>query len=180
MQSVSQALEEKKKKLFTPSEDMKLMELNKYFPKDWQKISSFMAGRTSRQCRERYCTYLNPGVNRTEWTDYEDRLLENLVAQHGTNWTYLTTFFHGRTSNSIKNRYYVHIIHRPRKPKQTHQFPNVLTNFNIPQKSTQLDIINNTDLFNDASLFQSFLEQDEFSKEIEMKFTNEQEFSFGC
>jgi hypothetical protein len=178
MQSSSHSLDDKKKRLFNSSEDILLMQLQKCFANDWQKISTLMVGRTSRQCRERYCTYLNPDVNRTEWTASEDEQLVKLVKLHGTNWTYLTTFFCGRTSNSIKNRYYVHIVHRPRKPKQLLPFPVLLHNFNIPQKPPQFDIVKNTDLFDEATLFESFEEQDEFLKELEQKFTNDAEFSF--
>jgi hypothetical protein len=72
---------------------------------DWDQVSRDLPGRTARQCRERWVTYLSPSVNRGPWTSEEDGLLFDLIQTHGTKWGLLTGFFHGRTQNNIKNRW---------------------------------------------------------------------------
>jgi hypothetical protein len=45
-----------------------------------------MAGRTVRQCRERWKYYLEPSINKLEWTPQEDQLLMEKHHDLGPRW----------------------------------------------------------------------------------------------
>ena len=98
---------------FTRSEDALLIVLRKYNPfSKWRDIATFVEGRTPRQCRERYNTYLSPSVNKAEWTKEDDERLLDLVQKNGKKWSSFQKFFPGRSSNCIKNRFNVSIKKR--------------------------------------------------------------------
>ena len=99
-----------KHKKFSPEEDEKLMYLVKINgPRQWRKIAQSVEGRTGRQCRDRYRNYLAPTINKSKWTNEEDRLLVEKVKEYGSSWSKIAPFFAGRTSSSIKNRWYFKI-----------------------------------------------------------------------
>jgi hypothetical protein len=64
-----------------------------------------MQGRTTRQCRERWRYYLHPSINRTAWTEAEDRLLLQKYNELGAKWSHIVPFFHLRTDVDLKNRF---------------------------------------------------------------------------
>ncbi|MDR2416970.1 MAG: hypothetical protein LBD15_02245 [Holosporales bacterium] len=89
---------------FTHEEDERLRALvAMYGESDWSKIAMDMPSRTSRQCRERWRNYLDPGINNRPWTLGEDRYLIRLQETHGNHPTRLALFFSGRTPVNIKN-----------------------------------------------------------------------------
>ena len=91
---------------FTPEEDQKLQFLvNKYGPKNWSLISSFIENRTPKQCRDRYCNYLFQGNFQGEWSKEEDNLLIKLFKEKGPKWSIIRNSFPDRSTNSIKNRW---------------------------------------------------------------------------
>ena len=99
-----------KKRYFTVTEDEMLLFLVKIMgEKKWKEIAKMIPNKSVRQCRERYKTYLKPGINHNDWTKEEDAKLERLVAEMGPKWAVLTNFFPGRTDNALKNRYNVHL-----------------------------------------------------------------------
>jgi hypothetical protein len=104
---------EKNKRIFTTNEDLKLTELAKVYPQGWSVIAQFMPGRTARQCRERYRSYLNPSVNHSAWSEEEDQLLIKLVREQGRKWSDFAKYFNGRSCNALKNRYNVHLVRNP-------------------------------------------------------------------
>ena len=94
------------RKKFTPEEDQQLrtlVEVNGF--KDWKIVSSFMQNRTARQCRERYNDYLNPALNKGEWTIDEEKKLIELIQQYGKKWSFLKKFFNGRSDVNLKNHW---------------------------------------------------------------------------
>ena len=91
---------------FTPEEDEKLKALVEMYGKNnWSIIASFMDGRQSRQCKERYLNYLVPGFFKGQWTNEEDDLLGKLYIENGPKWTFLQKYFPERNANSLKNRW---------------------------------------------------------------------------
>ena len=99
-----------KHKKFSPEEDEKLLKLvNLCGPRHWRKLAASMEGRTGRQCRDRYSNYLAPSINRSKWTLDEDRMLVEKVNEYGFCWSKIAHFFSGRTSSSLKNRWYFKI-----------------------------------------------------------------------
>jgi hypothetical protein len=93
---------------FSPDEDFKLCQLvNEHGPNAWRVVAKFLPGRNSRQCRERWLNYLNPGLNSNPWTAAEDALLERTFTAIGSRWVYMMRFFPNRTDAMIKNRFQV-------------------------------------------------------------------------
>eukprot|EP01035_Chromulina_nebulosa_P018766 gene18766-24533_t len=72
--------------------------------KNWGKLASHMPGRTSKQCRERWCHHLDPNVKKSEYTDEEDKKILSLHQQLGNRWSAIAKQLPGRTENSIRSR----------------------------------------------------------------------------
>jgi hypothetical protein len=97
----------KSKQSFRPDEDNRLTNLvRKCGPHNWNVIASQMPDRTARQCRDRWQVYLCPSVNRTPWTPDEDKLLLAKCRDIGGKWSIICQYFHHRTLNNVKNRWY--------------------------------------------------------------------------
>ena len=90
---------------FQKEDDEKLIELVNSIGKNWKKIHSELPSWTERQLRDRYSNYLQPGINNSEWTPWEDGMLLTKVNQIGHKWSRLTSFFSNRSAVNIKNRY---------------------------------------------------------------------------
>ncbi|OHT13239.1 hypothetical protein TRFO_16685 [Tritrichomonas foetus] len=94
------------RQMFSPEEDEALKELVKKFgDKDWKFVARKMPGRTTRQCRERYKSYLAPEIKNGPWTKDEDELLRQKYEELGPKWAQIATFFKSRSDVNIKNRW---------------------------------------------------------------------------
>jgi hypothetical protein len=77
-----------------------------------------MNGRSVRQCRERWKYFLEPSINRGDWTLDEDNLLLSKYDEIGPKWAQISAFFRSRTDIDLKNRF-----HRIQRGKQTQSKP---------------------------------------------------------
>jgi hypothetical protein len=68
-------------------------------------VATWLPGRTGRQCRERWNSYINPILTQAEWTDDEDRLILKKVEEFGQRWHLIAQMLTGRGRNSVHNRY---------------------------------------------------------------------------
>jgi len=91
---------------WSAEEDALLLKaIDKYGTK-WSLVSSVVQTRSSCQCARRWCDTLNPEIDKTPWTQEEDRRLLDSVSSHGTSWSFIAkTYFPGRTGLAAKNRY---------------------------------------------------------------------------
>ena len=93
---------------WTQEEDLKLrkwVQTNKSNLK-WADATKIIPGRSGKQIRERWFNILNPNINKTKWTENEERLLFRLYQNIGPKWCALVEHFESRTENFIKNRFY--------------------------------------------------------------------------
>lgn len=92
---------------FSKKEDALLLNLVKMFGEsNWQKIASMMNNRSVRQCRERWQNSLSPKILKKDWTVDEDKLLLEKYNKFGAHWKLIESFFVGRTSYSLRNRFH--------------------------------------------------------------------------
>lgn len=103
----------RKRRIFSSEEDNKLKELvAKFGSSNWRLISSYMKGKSQRQCRERYYDYLRSGLRTEPFTKEEDLLLIKNYTEIGPKWSIITKYFEGRSPNSLKNRWHRHLKNR--------------------------------------------------------------------
>lgn len=95
---------------FTKSEDDLLTKLvNRHGENNWKDIAKEMPNRNTRQCKERWNSYLSPKINHGPWTEEEDRMLIQKHKELGPKWVELSKYFVGRSDNNVKNRWYTHL-----------------------------------------------------------------------
>lgn len=83
-------------------------------PRDWEPIARQLGtGRTAKECHERWIRYLKPGVRKGQWTDQEDQIVVDAVAnsseQPFTRWSDLAQRLPGRVGKQIRDRWVNHL-----------------------------------------------------------------------
>ncbi|KAJ1452700.1 Homeodomain-like protein [Pelagophyceae sp. CCMP2097] len=91
---------------FTEAEDEVLLQCMQSGPKpSWLDVSKRIAGRTGKQCRERWTNHVDPNLNKGGWTADEDSILASAHERWGNAWTRIAMLLPGRAENTIKNRW---------------------------------------------------------------------------
>jgi hypothetical protein len=91
---------------FTAEEDEILREaFRRIGENDWRGIARELPGRTVRQVKDRWMTYLSDGVRSGPWSREEDQQLIALHREMGAKWVQIAGQLRGRTDVMVKNRY---------------------------------------------------------------------------
>lgn len=124
----------KSKDKFTPEDDKKLLYyVSKLGTDKWFEVSLCMGNKTTRQCRERYKTYLAPTISHEDWRAEEDSLIIQKYQELGSKWSAIAKFFPHRTDTSVKNRCHVLL----RKIKRENKIKNA--------SNSSISIVNKTE-----------------------------------
>ncbi|KAF2472917.1 uncharacterized protein BDR25DRAFT_219408 [Lindgomyces ingoldianus] len=97
-----------KKGQWAKTEDVQLSRGVQKFGQRWTLVADVVGSRSADQCAKRWQQSLNPELDRSEWRDYEDKVLITAVQKLGRHWKDIQhQHFPGRSKNCIKNRYTV-------------------------------------------------------------------------
>lgn len=111
--------EPKAKRPWTAAEDVLLRALvSQLGPGLWAAMAQRIAGRTGKQVRERWLNHLSPGVTKRPWSAAEDAAILGAHRRLGNCWSRIAKMLHGRSDNSVKNRFYTTL--RRRLPPPPH------------------------------------------------------------
>jgi hypothetical protein len=92
---------------WTTTEDSMLTSaVNQFGTKRWTDVARVVPSRTSKQCRERWFNGLCPEIKRDPFSPWEDEIILQQQKQIGNRWAIIARQLPGRSSNSIKNRWY--------------------------------------------------------------------------
>jgi hypothetical protein len=102
-----------KRRPWTPREDAAIKSLvGENGVKQWTLIAENLykkyniAGRSGKQCRERWHNHLSQGIVKQAWSASEEFTLFTTHQHIGNKWAEISNALPGRTDNSIKNHFY--------------------------------------------------------------------------
>jgi hypothetical protein len=78
----------------------------RYGSNRWDAVAAYIPGRNATQCRERWMFRIGPGLNKTPFERWEDDLIIDARKTLGNHWTLIASKLPGRSSCSVKNRWY--------------------------------------------------------------------------
>lgn len=93
---------------------------------DWVLIAENIPGRSVKQCRERWCSNLDPAINKGVWTAEEDATLLSTQSTKGNCWAHIARLLPGRTEHAVKTRF--RSIQRARRREWSKEEDDLLIN----------------------------------------------------
>ncbi|KAG9245450.1 putative Myb transcription factor [Calycina marina] len=103
---------------WTQAEDKLLTDAVENYGKSWIVVANKIKSRNADQCSKRWNQFLDPELDRSQWTDDENQLLLEACKKKGRQWKEIQVeHFPSRSRNAIKNQYT--ILSRRNKNGQT-------------------------------------------------------------
>lgn len=103
---------------WTEEEDILLRYLVSLRLENWGVVAARLPGRTSKQCRERWCHHLAPNVDKSAMTPEENKKLMELHAKWGNRWSKIAAEMPGRTENMVRSR--IQILKKAEQRSERH------------------------------------------------------------
>ena len=96
----------RKKRQFTIEEDKAIIEhVQRNGPHNWLFLAKQLDGRSAKQCRERWHSFLDPQNSNRPWALHEDQILFEKQKQFGNKWALIARCLPGRSDTAVKNRW---------------------------------------------------------------------------
>ncbi|XP_061967140.1 transcription factor DUO1-like [Populus nigra] len=144
-------------------DDVLIMHVKKYGPRDWSSIrSKGLLQRTGKSCRLRWVNKLRPNLKHgCKFSAEEERVVIDLQAEFGNKWARIATYLPGRTDNDVKN-FWSSRQKRLARILQTSGTPS--SSNSKPQKSKNEFPVFQDVPTSEAPIFSSSMEEESFSK----------------
>merc|ERR1719473_272185 len=143
---------------WTQPEDDQLVRLVKELAvegavKSWGEVANHIAGRTSKQCRERWFNHLDPSIKRGNYTQNEDKIIMDEQAKLGNKWSIISSMLPGRTEDAVKIRWKTldrerrqaanggKLSSTPKKPRRPRKQKSCDNNAQQPPNNQHLDMM---------------------------------------
>jgi len=109
--------------IWSPEEDARLSAAVAAYGSSWVDVAANVPGRHNDQCRDRWIEQVNPGINKSPWSEEEDRiLLDYMRESENTSWKEISERLHnGRTEAMVTWNFFAILW------SSKHYFPSVVT-----------------------------------------------------